>query len=620
MNYKLLTPGPLTTTETVKSTMMCDHCTWDDEYKQITQSIRAELLKLGEVDSDEYTAVLMQGSGTFGVESVISSIVGADEKILFLTNGAYGDRMVQIAKSHKINNTVYNVPDNETFDIEKLRTILDEETDIDYIAVVHSETTTGIMNDIKTIGKVAKEYNKKYFVDAMSSFGGINLPINDWGIDFLVSSANKCIQGVPGFSFVIARKYLIEASKGNARTLSLDLYDQYKTMDKDGKWRYTSPTHTVLAFKAALAELRAEGGIEARNRRYQMNNDILISSMNKLGFKSYIDKSLQGPFITSFLFPEEESFNFNDMYSFIKERGFVTYPGKLTDIESFRIGNIGEIYPEDIEKLVSIIEIYMNRNKLKSIEAVIFDWAGTTIDFGCMAPVAAFSEAFMEKGIEVTEEEVREPMGMLKIDHIREMLKTERISKLWKEKYSRDWTEDDVKSIYKISEDKLLSTVANFTDIKPYLLETIEKLRNKGIKIGSTTGYTEEMMNIVVEKAKANGYSPDYWITPNSVNNMGRPYPYMIFKNLEVLGIKSVDKAVKIGDTISDITEGKNAGLISIGILEGSSLVGFSKDSFEALDDASKEILMDNARAKYYEADADYVINNLSELNTLLNI
>ncbi len=620
MNYKLLTPGPLTTTETVKSTMMCDHCTWDDEYKQITQSIRAELLKLGEVDSDEYTAVLMQGSGTFGVESVISSIVGADEKILFLTNGAYGDRMVQIAKSHKINNTVYNVPDNETFDIEKLRTILDEETDIDYIAVVHSETTTGIMNDIKTIGKVAKEYNKKYFVDAMSSFGGINLPINDWGIDFLVSSANKCIQGVPGFSFVIARKYLIEASKGNARTLSLDLYDQYKTMDKDGKWRYTSPTHTVLAFKAALAELRAEGGIEARNRRYQMNNDILISSMNKLGFKSYIDKSLQGPFITSFLFPEEESFNFNDMYSFIKERGFVIYPGKLTDIESFRIGNIGEIYPEDIEKLVSIIEIYMNRNKLKSIEAVIFDWAGTTIDFGCMAPVAAFSEAFMEKGIEVTEEEVREPMGMLKIDHIREMLKTERISKLWKEKYSRDWTEDDVKSIYKISEDKLLSTVANFTDIKPYLLETIEKLRNKGIKIGSTTGYTEEMMNIVVEKAKANGYSPDYWITPNSVNNMGRPYPYMIFKNLEVLGIKSVDKAVKIGDTISDITEGKNAGLISIGILEGSSLVGFSKDSFEALDDASKEILMDNARAKYYEADADYVINNLSELNTLLNI
>ena len=620
MNYKLLTPGPLTTTSTVKSEMLVDHCTWDDEYKSITQDIREELLSLGNVDNDEYTAVLMQGSGTFGVESVLSSVVSPDEKLLILTNGAYGDRIIEIAEAHKINHMVYKEKNYLPINNSHVKIILEDNPDITHIIVVHSETTTGIINDIEGIGELSKIFNKKFIVDAMSSFGGIYIPISDWNIDFLVSSANKCIQGVPGFSFIIGKRKLIEDSKGISRTLSLDLYEQFKCMDMDGKWRYTSPTHTVLAFKKALDELNSEGGINARHQRYKKNNEMLIENMKNLGFATYIDEKYQGPFITSFLYPENSFFNFKDMYDYLKENGYVIYPGKLTSVDSFRIGNIGEIYPEDITKLTNIIKDYLNIDKFKNIEAIIFDWAGTTVDYGCMAPVNAFFEAFKEKGILLEEKEIREPMGMLKKDHIREIMKMDRVSSLWKEKYNRDWNEEDVNSIYDVSEIMLLKTVAKHTDIKPYVLETLTKLRNKGIKIGSTTGYTDEMMDIVTKEASSKGYTPDYWITPNSVENFGRPYPYMIFENIKYLKLSSLNNIIKIGDTISDIKEGKNAGLTTIGVLEGSSIIGLSEDSYNSLSESEKSILKDSAKAQYLEAGADYIINNLSELESLLNL
>ena len=312
-SYKLLTPGPLTTTDTVKQQMLFDHCTWDDDYKQITQQIRKGLLELAHVSPEEYTAVLIQGSGTFGVESVLTSIPGPGDELLICANGAYGERMTDIAKHAGIKYKVYNEHYNKVPNAQKIAEMLDADPAITHVAMVHSETTSGILNDIEAVGKVVKEKGRVFIVYAMSSFGGVDIPVKDWGIDFIVSSANKCIQGVPGFSFIIARKDLLEASAGNARSLSLDLYDQWKTMEVDGKWRFTSPTHVVLAFAQAMKELQEEGGIAARSLRYLNNNRLLIQRMEEMGIHPYIDDTHQGPIITTFFYPEERHFTFSQM-------------------------------------------------------------------------------------------------------------------------------------------------------------------------------------------------------------------------------------------------------------------------------------------------------------------
>lgn len=361
--YKLLTPGPLTTTDTVKREMLVDRCTWDEDYKAVTQKIRRQLLELGHVSEDDYTVVLMQGSGTFGVESVLNSVVGAQDKVLICSNGAYGERMTQMCQRAQIPFSHYAQPYDQIPEAAQVARLLAEDPAITHVAMVHSETTSGILNDIQSVGKVVKDAGRVFLVDAMSSFGGVDIPVADWGIDFLVSSANKCIQGVPGFSFILCRRDQLLASEGKARTLSLDLLDQWKTMEKDGKWRFTSPTHVVLAFSRALDELLAEGGIAARHRRYVENNRLLVEKMRALGFSTYIDGTHQGPIITTFFYPAGASFTFADFYQYIKERGYAIYPGKLTEAETFRIGNIGEIYPEDIEKLTGIIADFLAERK-----------------------------------------------------------------------------------------------------------------------------------------------------------------------------------------------------------------------------------------------------------------
>ncbi len=361
--YKLLTPGPLTTSDTVKKEMMVDRCTWDDDYKAVTQKIRKQLLMLANVSENDYTAVLMQGSGTFGVESVLTSVVGENDKILVCSNGSYGERMVDICKHSKINYVHYVEKYDSMPDAEKIADILANDKTITHVSMVHSETTSGILNDIKSVGKVVKEAGYTFIVDAMSSFGGVEIPVADWGIDFLISSANKCIQGVPGFSFIICKYDSLMESKGKARSLSLDLYDQWECMNKDGKWRFTSPTHVVLAFSKAIDELIEEGGIAARYKRYKENNSLLIEKMKSLGFDTYIDNTIQGPIITTFFYPEGVSFKFDEFYKYVKERGYAIYPGKLTDADTFRVGNIGEIYKEDIDKLIGIISDFINMKK-----------------------------------------------------------------------------------------------------------------------------------------------------------------------------------------------------------------------------------------------------------------
>lgn len=359
MNYKLLTPGPLTTSETVKKAMMVDHCTWDNDYKVITQKIRKDLLELANASEENYTVVLMQGSGTFGVESVITSSVGKEDKLLICENGAYGKRMKDITEHAGINSVVYSEPFNMIPDAAKIDEILKNDPEITHVSMVHSETTSGILNDIESVAKVVKGHGKTFIVDAMSSFGGVVIDMDKLEADFMISSSNKCIQGVPGFSFIIARKDALKACEGKARSLSLDLYDQFKTMNIDGKWRFTSPTHVVLAFAQAIEELKAEGGIQKRYERYLNNNRTLIAKMEELGIKTYIDIDHQSPIITTYLYPEIHNYSFEEMYEYIKERGYAIYPGKVTEADTFRIGNIGEIYEEDMIKLAEIIKEFM---------------------------------------------------------------------------------------------------------------------------------------------------------------------------------------------------------------------------------------------------------------------
>lgn len=244
-------------------------------------------------------------------------------------------------------------------------------------------------------------------------------------------------------------------------------------------------------------------------------------------------------------------------------------------------------------------------------DGIIFDWAGTTVDYGSFAPVQAFVEAFEAFGITPTLEEVRKPMGMLKIDHIRTMLSMDRIHDLWKEKQGRDWTEEDVQHVYEIFEKKIMEILSRFAEPKPYVVETIQKLREMGLKIGSTTGYTDEMMAVVVPGAKAKGYEPDCWFSPDTVGKCGRPYPYMIFKNMEALKLQDVSRVMKVGDTVSDIKEGKNAGMVAVGIIEGSSVVGLTQAEYEGLSKEEKEAANQKAAEIYFAAGADYVVQDI---------
>jgi 2-aminoethylphosphonate-pyruvate transaminase len=356
--YLLLTPGPLSTSKSVRNALLRDWCTWDSDYNEdIVQNIRRRLTALATTRLEDYTTVLMQGSGSFSVEAVLGTAVPQDGKLLIITNGAYGDRMVKMAKVLKLNHLVYSCSETEAPKPEKLEKLLAENTDITHVSLVHCETTTGMLNPLAEIARMAKGYGKIFILDAMSSFGGIPLDMEDYNIDFLVSSSNKCIQGVPGFGFVIAKKSQLLKCEGNARSLCLDLYDQWKEMDKSGKWRYTSPTHIVRAFYQALDELEEEGGVAARYERYNKNQKLLVAGMNHLGFRALLPRDLHSPIITSFLYPCL-NFDFGSFYNSVKKKGFVLYPGKISQADTFRIGNIGEVYPKDIMRLLEILTKY----------------------------------------------------------------------------------------------------------------------------------------------------------------------------------------------------------------------------------------------------------------------
>jgi 2-aminoethylphosphonate-pyruvate transaminase len=357
MDNKLFTPGPLNTKFSVKEAMLHDMGSRDKEFLEIVKEIRQELLSIaGVTPEDGYDTVLMQGSGSFGVESVISTAIPQNGHLLLLTNGAYGDRMKQMAEVYGIKTTTLKYRENVVPPMEDAENILVKDETITHIAIVHCETTTGIFNNIEGIGLLAKKYNKVYFVDAMSSFGAVPIDLKALDIDFLVSSSNKCIEGVPGFSFVIAKTKTLESCKGLARTVSLDLYSQWIDLKKNNQFRFTPPIQTILAFHQAIEELKNEGGIEKRAERYLGNYQRLIEGTEALGLQTYLDKKNQGYIITSFLFPEHLNFDFILFYEKLHQRGQVIYQGKLSDTNCFRVGNIGQLYLQDIENLLTAIK------------------------------------------------------------------------------------------------------------------------------------------------------------------------------------------------------------------------------------------------------------------------
>jgi 2-aminoethylphosphonate-pyruvate transaminase len=351
----LFTPGPLTTSRTIKQAMLRDLGSRDVEFIHTVREVRRLLVEIGQANPETYTAILMQGSGTFGIEAVISSVVPPQGKLLVLVNGAYGERMVKMAKIYRIPLVILASPEHLTPDLDELEFTLAGDPTITHVAAVHCETTTGMLNPIEAIGAIVKKHGCIYIVDAMSSFGAYPIPVETLGIDYLISSSNKCIEGVPGFSFVLARKNELIASRGNAHTLALDLYSQWEGLEKDGQFRFTPPVHAILAFYQALCELEAEGGVAARGERYMANYETTEAGMEALGFRPFLTPEQRGYTITSFYYPEHANFSFKTFYEKLSEKGCVIYPGKLSHADCFRIGHIGRLDSSDVAWLLSAV-------------------------------------------------------------------------------------------------------------------------------------------------------------------------------------------------------------------------------------------------------------------------
>jgi 2-aminoethylphosphonate-pyruvate transaminase len=357
----LFTPGPLTTSRTVKQAMLRDLGSRDREFIRIVKDVRTRLVRLAGVDIDAYTAVPVQGSGTFGLEAVLSSTVPPRGRLLAAVNGSYGRRLAQIARVLGIEVETLEYEENRPvvpYDIaERLR----RDSSITHVSACHCETTSGIMNPIREMGQAIQKEGRTFYLDAMSTFGAVPVKMDDCGIDYLVSSANKCIEGVPGFSFVLARLDKLLKTDGWARSVSLNLLDQYQGLEKNGQFRFTPPTHALLAFHQALLELEEEGGVEARAARYRENRRTLSAGMRAMGFREYLAPEDQGYIITSFRYPDHPRFSFEEFYQQLSEKNFVIYPGKVGDADCFRMGSIGRIFPSDIEDLLAAVGAVLAR-------------------------------------------------------------------------------------------------------------------------------------------------------------------------------------------------------------------------------------------------------------------
>ncbi|HVM79552.1 MAG TPA: 2-aminoethylphosphonate--pyruvate transaminase [Stellaceae bacterium] len=338
----LLTPGPLTTTDETKRAMLRDWGSRDTDFIALNKWVRERLVALVE-GQGTHVAVPMQGSGTFAVEAMLGTFVPRDGKLLIAVNGAYGRRMAQMCKYYGRAHAVYETAEDTPPDPAEVDARLAKDSAITHVAVVHCETTSGILNPIAEIGAVVARRGRRFLIDAMSAFGALPLDARTLQFDAVAASANKCLEGVPGVGFVVARKEALEACEGNAASLSLDLYDQWRSMERNGQWRFTPPTHVIAAFARAMEQHEAEGGVAGRGGRYRRNCRILIEGLRALGFETLLPDRLQAPIIVTVRTPADPRFDFERFYDRLREKGYVIYPGKLTVADTFRIGCIGAL-------------------------------------------------------------------------------------------------------------------------------------------------------------------------------------------------------------------------------------------------------------------------------------
>ncbi|RUX78102.1 2-aminoethylphosphonate--pyruvate transaminase [Mesorhizobium sp. M7A.F.Ca.US.006.04.2.1] len=348
----LLTPGPLTTAYSVKQAMLRDWGSWDGDFRAMTSDMRRRLLALTGDRNDEFDCVPMQGSGSFCVEAMLGSFVPRDGKVLVLANGAYGLRAAQTMQYLGRAYTLIDKGDYLPPRGDEVAAALAADPDITHVIAIHCETSSGILNPVAEIAEAVHAKGRKLLVDSMSAFGAVALDINEIRYEAMVSSANKCIEGVPGFGFIIARKSELEAAKGRSHSLSLDVHAQWAHLNKTGQWRYTPPTHVVAAFLEALRQHEAEGGVAGRGARYTRNRDVMVAGMRDLGFETLLRDRWLSPIIVTFFNPAHASFAFDRFYDLMKDKGFIIYPGKLTAVDSFRVGCIGQMDEHVMRRVV----------------------------------------------------------------------------------------------------------------------------------------------------------------------------------------------------------------------------------------------------------------------------
>ena len=350
----LLTPGPLTTSITVKRAMLRDWGSRVQDFIALNARVRDRLVRLAG-SAGTHVCVPLQGSGTFVVEAMLGTLAPRAGRLLVLVNGAYGARIVRMARYHGREVVSLETPEDRPNDLAALARALAQDQAITHVAAVHCETTSGILNPIEGIAEITAAAGRRLLIDAMSSFGALPLDARQVPFDAVAASANKCLEGVPGVGLALVRNEALRAADGNAPALSLDLHDQWLSMERTGQWRFTPPTHVLAALDQALEEHEAEGGVAGRGTRYRANCRILIEGMRDLRFEPLLPDDLQAPVIVTLRMPADPRFVFDDFYDRLRDKGYVIYPGKLTVAPSFRIGCIGRIGPDDMRGALAAI-------------------------------------------------------------------------------------------------------------------------------------------------------------------------------------------------------------------------------------------------------------------------
>lgn len=366
----LLTPGPLTTTHRTKLAMLRDWGSWDAEFNAVTARVRQSLLKIIHGEST-HVVVPLQGSGTFSVEAAVATIVPRDGHVLVLDNGAYCKRAAKLATLMGRRCTTMPFEDSQPVSPEALDAKLAEDGSITHVVLIHCETGAGVLNPLQHVADVCARRGKGLIVDAMSSFAALPIDAREVKFDALIAASGKCLEGVPGMGFVFIRKAVLDGCAGRSQSLAMDLHDQYVYMEKTGQWRFTPPTHVVVALAEAIAQFEQEGGQPARLARYTANYRALIDGMARLGFMPFLDPSVQAPIIVTFHAPGDSRYEFRAFYEAAKNHGFILYPGKLTQVETFRVGCIGAIGPQEIEQAVHAVELALQDLGIASGEPAI---------------------------------------------------------------------------------------------------------------------------------------------------------------------------------------------------------------------------------------------------------